>query len=298
VNRVDNLNHILDILKDSECLAFLGAGAGSEFNDFKGNNVPGLPRGAQLAKTLAEQCNSPQNLNGDLAKTAEYFLFKKGGDRQILVNAVRDEILKPGCEPRPIHYALAQLKPVKIVITTNYDRMMEEAAQKYRKLIWHFYDRFSSQNARFDHPPSLKDDEVVVYKMHGTVEKPESMVITESDYIFYLAHIYDRERGIPDFFRKTWLPYCTLLFLGYSLEDFDFKVIWEGMLSDYRLYNPNKKAFALVKDMDDYKIDFWRDRNIKVIKYDLTDFSRDLALHFKLDIPQLDIKQGIAGGRA
>jgi hypothetical protein len=113
---------------------------------------------------------------------------------------------------------LAQLKSVKIIITTNYDRMIEEEAQKYRRLTWHYYSRIGSEIARFDHSPSIRPDEVVVYKMHGTIEKPETMVISESDYIYYLTHIYDRERGIPDFFRKTWLPYCNLLFLGYNLE--------------------------------------------------------------------------------
>jgi len=294
---VDDLEKIFAIFKEDDCLAFLGAGAGSEFIDSQQKIVPGLPRGAELAKSLADRCSYPFTLNGDLAKVAEYFLYKKSGNRKSLEEAVQEAIQKPCCPPRPIHTVLAQLKPVKIIITTNYDRMIEEEAQKYRRLTWHYYNRFGSDNARFDHSPSIRPDEVVVYKMHGTIEIPETMVISESDYIYYLTHIYDRERGIPDFFRKTWLPYCNLLFLGYSLEDWDFKVIWEGMLSDYRLLNPFKKAYALVRDMDDSKIEYWRDRNIKVIKYDLTEFSKDLAKQFNLEIPQLGITRGTAGTR-
>lgn len=85
--------------------------------------------------------------------------------------------------------------------------------------------------------------------------------------------------------------------MGYSLEDWNFRVIWEGVLSDYRICNPNKKAYALVKEPKDQYKEYWRDRNIKVFDYDLTDFAVQLAEHFNLDIPQLDIKKGREGGK-
>lgn len=284
-----------DVSKEYPCLTFIGAGASSEYIDSQNNIVPGLPMGAELAKILADKCNYPFSLNGDLAKVGEYFLYKHCGNRLLLEDVVREAIQKPYRSPRPIHSVLSQLKGVKFIITTNYDHMIEEEAQKYRALTLHYYNRLSSENALFPHSPKLKDDEVVVYKMHGTVEKPETMVITESDYINYLVYIYDRERGIPTFL-KEWLPYCNLLFLGYSMEDWDFKIIWEGMLYNYNKLRSLKDSFALVKDMDDSKINYWRKRNINVIKYDLTEFSKVLAARFNLKIPQLNIPQATLGG--
>jgi hypothetical protein len=52
---VDDLEKIFAIFKEDDCLAFLGAGAGSEFIDSQQNIVPGLPRGAELDKSLADR---------------------------------------------------------------------------------------------------------------------------------------------------------------------------------------------------------------------------------------------------
>jgi len=52
----------------------------------------------------------------------------------------------------------------------------------------------------------------ILHKMHGCVTDPESMVITESDYIQYLTNLNDADRGMPEVFRKNIIPQYTLLF--------------------------------------------------------------------------------------
>jgi len=286
---------IINAIESGKCLAFLGAGACTSFKNHLKTDIPGLPTGGKLGEALAKKCQYSNGKDYNLLKVAEYFLYSHGGDREPLEKAIRDEIQIP-CTPRPIHTVLAQLEQLKIVITTNYDTIMENELNKYRQLTWHYYNRCDNRTGIFNHSPEIEENEVVLYKMHGTVDKPESMVITESDYISYLTHLYDMERGMPDFFRKTWIPYCNLIFLGYSLNDWNFRVIWEGVLSDYRRYNPHKKAFALVKDATSFQKEHWRDRNIRVFEHDLTDFAVRLARHFNLEIPQMDIPKQVDGG--
>ena len=213
-----------------------------------------------------------------------------------LKKAVREEIQKT-CVPRPIHTVLAQLEQVKIIITSNYDNLMEEELRKYgRKLTRNVYSRQNSRAAHFNHSPILEEGEVVLHKMHGTIEEPESIVITESDYISYLANLYDKDRGMPEYFRKTWIPFCTLLFLGYGLADWNFRVIWEGVLSSYAQRALRKEAYALVMGSTHFQRKYWSRKNVDVFDQDLTEFAVQLAEHFNLEIPQLGIEKRPQGG--
>jgi len=287
---------IINAIESGKCLAFLGAGACTPFQDNKGEEIPGLPTGGQLAETLAKKCRYSNGNAYDLLKVSEYFMYAYGGDRETLAKAVREEIQK-SCKPRPIHTVLAQLKQVKIIITSNYDNLMEEELRKYgRKLTRDVYSRQNSRTAHFNHSPILEEDEVVMHKMHGTIEEPESIVITESDYISYLANLYDKDRGMPEYFRKTWIPFCTLLFLGYGLADWNFRVIWEGVLAGYAQQALRKEAYALVMGSTHFQRKYWARKNVDVFDQDLTEFAVQLAEHFKLEIPQLGIEKQPEGG--
>lgn len=216
---------------------------------------------------------------------AEYFLYTHSGDREELEKAVRKEI-QIACEPRPIHTVLAQLEPVRLIITSNYDTLMEQELNKYNRLLTrHVYNAANPRTGHFDHSPFLEENEVLLHKMHGTVEEPGSLVITQSDYIRYLANLHDVDRGMPEYFRKTMLPHFTLLFLGYSLEDWNFHVIWDGVLSGYASQHLRRNAYALVKDPSHMQVKYWARRNVDVFDQDLTEFAVQLAEHFNLEIP-------------
>ena len=127
--------------------------------------------------------------------------------------------------------------------------------------------------------------------MHGSIEHPESIVITQSDYIRYLANLTDMDIGMPEFFRKTIIPQNTLLFIGYSLEDWNFQVIWEGALANYEKSGVKKRSYAIVKNPKDFTISYWAERHVKLLDLDITEFAVKLAERFNLEIPQLDIKK-------
>jgi hypothetical protein len=118
------------------------------------------------------------------------------------------------------------------------------------------------------------------------------MVITESDYIQYLAYLHDIDRGMPEYFRKTIIPQFTLLFLGYSLQDWNFKVLWEGVLASHAASNLRRDAYAIMRQPSHQQAKYWTRRSIDILDMDLTDFAVKLAEHFKLDIPQLGITKG------
>lgn len=290
----EDLNLIINAIESGRCLAFLGAGACTPFKR-NGEEIPGLPTGGQLAERLAEKCRYSNGKVHDLLKVTEYFLYKYNGDRDELEKAISQEI-QIKCTPRPIHTVLAQLNPIKVMITTNYDDLLEQELDKYRRLKVNTYKHRNPTAGHFTYTTFLEDDEVVLHKMHGSVKEPGSMVITRSDYIYYLAHLHDVDQGMPEYFRKIMLPQRHLLFLGYSLEDWNFQVIWEGLLSDHAFQNPKKKSFALMKGPSSFQKEYWRDRNIRTFDQDLTEFAKQLAGHFNLEIPQLGIEKRPDGG--
>ena len=225
-----SLELVIEAIKDGQCLPFLGAGASAGYS-VNGSAVPGIPLGGMLGEKIAAACGYSNGTTYDLARVAEYFVFRKSGRRDELENFIKTEI-RGVTQPRPIHTALARLPQVNYVITSNYDELLETELNRYgRDLTKHFYDLQNPTTAHFRCSLRPKPASVVLHKMHGAVEQPKSMIITQSDYIRYLTNLNDPDRGMPECFRKFIIPEFNLLFLGYSLEDWDFRVIWEGVLA-------------------------------------------------------------------
>ena len=227
-----DLQLIFNAIESGKCLAFLGAGACASYR-INNQEELGLPLGRELAEFLAGRCQYTNGSVYDLQRVSEYFVYYFGGDREPLEKAIKEKI-QISCKPRPIHTVLSQLKKIKIVITSNYDMLLENELTKYgRKLTRHVYNPLNPRTGHFIGTTFLEEGDIVLHKMHGSIDEPGSIVITQSDYIQYLANLIDLDRGMPEYFRKIMIPQCTLLFLGYSLEDWNFRVIWEGVLSTY-----------------------------------------------------------------
>lgn len=128
-----------------------------------------------------------------------------------------------------------------LIVTTNYDDLMEPALAPRRPCDVVFYDP-DDKPARFWHrkpdgttvkildPDSYRyaffDERPVVLKIHGTIDRlnqgREGYVITEDHYIEYLAE-EALEKLLPKEF-LTKLRGNHLLFLGYSLRDWNLPV--------------------------------------------------------------------------
>lgn len=291
-----SLELIIDAIKAKRCLPFLGAGASAGYT-VEGREVPGIPLGGKLGETIAAACDYRNGSTYDLARVAEYFVFKKSGRRDELEKLIKDEI-RQITQPRPIHTALAQLPHIRFILTSNYDELLETELNRYgRDLTKHFYDLQNPKTGHFRGSMLSEPPSIVLHKMHGTVEQPRSMVVTQTDYIRYLANLSDPDRGMPEFFRKTVIPEFNLLFLGYSLEDWNFRVIWEGVLANYRDAAQDLKSYALLRNPSEFQREFWSERKVKLIDCDLTEFARARAQEFNLEIPQLGIAKAPATGQ-
>ena len=70
----------------------------------------------------------------------------------------------------------------------------------------------------------------LVYHLHGRLALPESLVLTEDDYLDFLVAIARDTALLPHQIQRA-LAGTSLLFVGYRLADWDFRVIHRGLVA-------------------------------------------------------------------
>jgi hypothetical protein len=133
------------------------------------------------------------------------------------------------------HAILAHF-PIKTFLTTNYDDFMMRALRQETWGRKSPVSRISTWwDVAVDEPPIDKptDVEPLIYHLHGRWDEPRSLVLTEDDYLTYLVNLVEARAtaGLP--LPSTVLGAMTsdpLLFVGYSLRDWNFRVLFHGLI--------------------------------------------------------------------
>lgn len=128
------------------------------------------------------------------------------------------------------HSNLARLN-LPVYITTNYDNFMEYAIRKRGKIPTSEFCRWNNHTMATGIPSVFDDQKYkpsksspLVYHLHGTMDTPQSMILTESDYIEFMINIKDDNTSIiPPIIRQI-LAGTTILFIGYSLKILIFQL--------------------------------------------------------------------------
>lgn len=75
--------------------------------------------------------------------------------------------------------------------------------------------------------------EPLVYHLHGIESAPASLVLTEDDYLDFLVKVSWDNTVIPPRIGEA-LADSSLLLLGYGLQDWDFRVLFRGLINRKR----------------------------------------------------------------
>ena len=124
-----------------------------------------------------------------------------------------------------------------IYVTTSYHSFMElalkQAGRSPRTEISYWHPRLKGLPSNFrDGTYQPTPEEPLVYHLLGHENYPESMVMTEDDYLDFLAGIsedWQWQEGIPGSVRQA-LSNSSLLLLGYNLWEWDFRVLLRGLI--------------------------------------------------------------------
>jgi SIR2-like domain len=229
-------SHVLDLVgeavRSKQCILFLGAGVhaappeGSRFT-YPPEQRP--PIAAALSRELADGCGFVERFAnedcGNLQRVA--LAYEIDSSRGRLVDAITSAVVV-GRNPSPMLTALARLD-FPLVITTNYDALFERALQAVGK-----QPRVAVYNPESSVPTTdfrnATSDSPVVYKLHGDIARRESLVVTDEDYIQFVLRMSDKEPYDPvplslKFFLTGW----TTLFVGYSLMDYNLRLLFKTL---------------------------------------------------------------------
>lgn len=79
-----------------------------------------------------------------------------------------------------------------------------------------------------DYRPSV--ERPLVFHLFGRLDEPDSLVVTEDDYFDYLIGVTGNNDLIPGVVRRA-LADSALLFLGFGLDDWDFRVLFRSIIN-------------------------------------------------------------------
>lgn len=224
--QVQDWRDILLSIKYGKCTPFLGSGA----------CVPTLPVGSQIAQEWARDFGYPLEDTYDLPRVAQFVAVRQNPMRPKYEIKERFEKIGPpdfAASDEP-HGVLARL-PLPVYITTNYDDYMVRALEASSKAPiqelcrWNsvLQERPSMLGQGSDFAPTAQQP--VVFHLHGHLKAPESLVLTEDDYLDFLVNISQEQDLIPARIRRAFRE-TSLLFLGYKLADWDFRVLFRSLV--------------------------------------------------------------------
>ena len=131
---------------------------------------------------------------------------------------------------------LAQF-PLPVYLTTGYHNFIEVALKRAgknpRTEICRWHSGLEGIPSVFDEPYQPSQEEPLVYHLHGVDDFPGSLVLTEDDYLEFLITIAQNVGGgtdpIPRRVRQA-LADSSLVLLGYNLSNWDFRVLFWGLI--------------------------------------------------------------------
>jgi hypothetical protein len=256
-------------------MMFLGAGSSA----FLGDRA-GLPTGSQLSQILARQCDYPGVDKSDFLRVAQYYELVQSGHR--LRKAIQKEV-DIDVQPGELHRLIASL-PIKYVLTTNYDRLMETAFRNAGKQAQvSVYDIHGTSQQNID---GATTQTPVVYKLHGTIDDLSTMLCTEDDIVQFLACVILGNPPLLQGIKQLFEDY-TILFIGYGLRDWNIRTMIRAMRGLNRRDRDWIRSFALQRQHDgsaaaaaDWKqsVMYWdKKENVNCLDIDAIEFIRELV---------------------
>jgi hypothetical protein len=258
-----------------QCAAFLGPRV----------NAGLLPSPEAVAEQLAAEYDYPMPNRGDLARVAQFIalsdpdllrddylrILQRGliaglglhpaGDERCRLEMMgfaesaralnwSEQVL--AVRENALHHRLAEL-PFPLYITTNADNFMVEAL-RHEKLdarqIGLRWRRAEAGTPQFVlSPPPGPTSPVVVHLngYDGDPEQAEHLVLSEDDYLSHIVRLSrDRETILPMDVLGL-LSQSSFMFLGYGLDDWEFRVLLQGLIGPLAQTNPGRKMHVGVQ---------------------------------------------------
>jgi hypothetical protein len=290
----DHAGRVKAKLRSGNLALFLGAGVNlcdrpGNF-EWSPNQSEQLPNGFELAQYLAGKFrySSPAF---DLARVAQYGAILEGeGELYDHLRGVFSDAKRPTAWHGYIASLTFNAGTYPLIVTTNYDLLMEHAFQHAtppRSYDLVFFDPDDEPMGRFWHRLPAGElvciddantygydffrERPVILKIHGSVypENPdrEGFVITEDQYIEFMAR-ESLEKLLPPSILLRLRKY-HLLFLGYSLRDWNLRVFLRRVRRNPR---ERRTCWAVMNRSERDEKLLWARYSVEIFESDLRDY--------------------------
>ncbi len=212
--------------RDGQLVLFIGAGA---------SIAAGMPSWETAVKKIANNLGINDVSTDDYLRIPQYFYNAR--DKKEYTQLVQQIFrYRQYLHQMPVHDLIIKFN-TQTIITTNYDHLIEQAAESNSEMI-----RVISKDT--DLPYHKGGRELI--KMHGDFEN-DNFVLKEEDYLSY-----SRNFKLIENYIKSIIGTKVVLFIGYSFNDPDVKHIF-SWAKDI-LHGDFQPAYYVCTD-DDYSLD-------------------------------------------
>jgi hypothetical protein len=241
---------LLQSIKSGRCTPIVGPGLAE----------PLIGGSHELARRWAEAYRYPLTSDrDDLPQVAQYLVVQQGSDfpRDQLETALRDGLRErwPQAVPGDMSklsldeqlvaaaacrrtqgaldpFAVLAALPLPIYLTTAVDRLLEHSLGEAGKSPASAVCAWQGEPGADAEPGELRPDpqHPLVYHLFGRLDAREAMVLTEDDHFDFLIGVTGNRDLIPVTVRRA-LADTALLFLGFHMEDWNFRVLFRSIMN-------------------------------------------------------------------
>lgn len=248
------------LYREGRVIPFIGAGASMAVQWEDAGSKKRGPSWGQLVDQAARLVGASEpallRMRGSDLQILEYVKSKKDG-MQPLINWLNKNMEPPkeALLSSQIHSALTTLENCKVFYTTNYDDFLERALKlSGREVV--------TVSSEYELSQSLHEKTQVV-KFHGDFNRPEAMVLTESD--------YDRRMMFEDALdlkMRSDVLGKVILFIGYSFNDANVAYLFRRLNDVFGKLPQSfvgKRAYIAYANPSDFERRLFHARDIEVI---------------------------------
>jgi SIR2-like domain len=235
-------------------------------------------------RSIFENKTTPTRTHWLTARAAEHHLSLRPRKDYLIITTNYDRLMEIALEKTGVPFCVMTVgsidQYVDVVFSANMRDFLELTPNEFASLKQE-HSRKYARNFSLDVPKPI----VIVYKLHGCLfpEEPErdSVVLSDEDYIRYLMQMYDAAGVIPSEITRQ-MASAAFLFLGYSFSDWNVRGMYKAIVKQRSAAQAKGVSdFAVVRDFSAYESAFSREGNgrIHLLVTDLARFARGM-MHY------------------
>lgn len=261
--------HLVEAARTGQLVPFIGAGVSRQAQSKSFTNP--YPTWTVLLKSLITAAATTEEITDD--ESHEMRTLVDQGKHLMVAQALKNEMqdsfidlviqrcAPSDAEPAPIHRRLFALK-CPLIVTTNYDRLLEYAAMQLGVL---------AEVATFRDADKVKsclrgegERKPLVFKIHGTIEHRDTIVLAEEDY----RNLQYNQPGYRHVLSAIFVSRVVLM-MGFSHADPELSTLTESIREAFKHHN--LPDYILLPKDEKGPVERRRlaaDFGLKVIEYD------------------------------